>query len=100
MTEHGLKQVEAAKSDGRWDRAYKSGKEMKIPEDLQAAIDAEPAAKRMLSKLNAQNRFAMAFRLHNMRTEAGRHRKIQAFVEMLKRGEMIYPQVKQKSPNY
>ncbi len=44
MTEHGLKQVAAAKSDGRWDRAYKSGKNMKIPDDLQAAIDAEPKA--------------------------------------------------------
>ena len=42
MTEHGLKQVEAAKADGRWDRAYGSGKDMKIPDDLQAAIDAEP----------------------------------------------------------
>ena len=46
MTEHGLKQVEAAKADGRWDRAYESGKEMKIPEDLQAAIDAEPKRRR------------------------------------------------------
>ena len=92
MTEHGLKQVEAAKSDGRWDRAYKSGKEMKIPDDLQAAIDAEPQAKAMLAKLSAQNRFALAFRVHNMKTEAGRQKKVRAFVEMLTRGETIYPQ--------
>lgn len=92
MTEHGLKEVEAAKSDGRWDRAYRSGKNMKIPDDLQAAIDAEPKAKRLLEKLNAQNRFALAFRIHNMKTEAGRKRKIEGFVEMLKRGETIYPQ--------
>ena len=45
MTEHGLRQVEAAKADGRWDRAYESGKDMKIPDDLQAAIDAEPKAR-------------------------------------------------------
>ena len=44
MTEHGLRQVEDAKADGRWDRAYASGREMKIPADLQAAIDAEPMA--------------------------------------------------------
>ena len=50
MTEHGLENVEAAKSDGRWDRAYKSGKKMKIPDDLQAAIDAEPKAKAMLAE--------------------------------------------------
>ena len=94
MTEHGLKQVEAAKSDGRWDRAYKSGKNMKIPVDLQAAIDAEPKAKAMLDNLSEQNRFALAFRVHNMKTEAGRKKKIETFVEMLKRRETIYPQAK------
>jgi uncharacterized protein YdeI (YjbR/CyaY-like superfamily) len=92
MTKHGLAKVEAAKSDGRWDRAYGSGKEMKIPDDLQAAIDAEPKAKEMLAKLNAQNRFALAFRVHNMKTAAGRKKKIESFVEMLRRGETIYPQ--------
>lgn len=92
MTEHGLKQVDAAKADGRWDRAYGAGKELKIPPDLQAAIDAEPAAAEMLAKLTEQNRFALAFRVHNMKTEAGRKRKIETFVEMLKRGETIYPQ--------
>src|SRR5687768_17539065 len=58
MTAHGMKQVEAAQADGRWDRAYASGKDMKIPADLQAAIDAEPRARAMLAKLSAQNRFA------------------------------------------
>ena len=94
MTKHGLKQVEAAKSDGRWERAYQSPKDMKIPVDLQAALDAEPEAKRMLEKLSAQNRFALAFRLHHMKTEAGRKKKIETFVNMLKRGETIYPQGK------
>lgn len=94
MTPHGLKQVEAAKADGRWDRAYGSGQEMRIPDDLQAAIDAEPKARKMLSSLSAQNRFALAFRVHHMKTEAGRRKKIDAFVEMLSRGETIYPQRK------
>lgn len=94
MTPHGLKEVEAAKADGRWDRAYGSGQAMKIPGDLQAAIDAEPKARKMLATLSEQNRFALAFRVHNMKTEAGRQRKIAAFVEMLKRGETIYPQKK------
>jgi uncharacterized protein YdeI (YjbR/CyaY-like superfamily) len=92
MTEHGLKQVEAAKADGRWQRAYGGSKDMKIPDDLQAAIDAEPKAMEMLAKLSAQNRFALAFRVHNMKTEAGRKKKIASLVEMLKRGETIYPQ--------
>ncbi|MCR5855528.1 YdeI family protein [Mesorhizobium sp. J428] len=94
MTEHGLRHVEAAKADGRWDRAYGGSKDMTIPPDLQAAIDAEPDAKAMLPRLSAQNRFALAFRLHNLKTEAARQRRIAAFVEMLKRGETIYPQGK------
>jgi len=92
MTEHGLVHVEAARADGRWDRAYGAGKDLKIPDDLQAAIDADPKASAMLGKLNAQNRFALAFRVLAMRTEAGRARKIASFVEMLARGETIYPQ--------
>jgi uncharacterized protein YdeI (YjbR/CyaY-like superfamily) len=94
MTPHGLAQVEAAKADGRWKRAYGSGKDMKIPPDLAAAINAEPKAKAMLATLSAQNRFALAFRTHNMKTEAGRQKKIATFVAMLKRGETIYPQGK------
>jgi uncharacterized protein YdeI (YjbR/CyaY-like superfamily) len=94
MTQHGLREVELAKSDGRWARAYDGGKQMTIPDDLQAAIDAEPRAKAMLAKLSAQNRFALAFRTHNMKTEAGRRKKIETFVAMLKRGETIHPQGK------
>lgn len=92
MTEHGLKHVAAAKADGRWDKAYKSGKDLKIPDDLQCAIDADPKAKKMLAKLSEQNRFALAFRMHNLKTEAGRKKRIEAFVEMLRRSETIYPQ--------
>jgi uncharacterized protein YdeI (YjbR/CyaY-like superfamily) len=91
MTEHGLKRVELAKADGRWGRAYRI-KETKIPDDLQVAIDAEPDAKAMLARLTSQNRFALAFRVGNMKTEAGRKKKVAGFVEMLKRGETIYPQ--------
>ena len=93
MTAHGLREAEAAKADGRWTRAYRA-KGNKMPADLQAAIDAEPRAAAMLSKLTEQNRFALAFRTHNMKTEAGRRKKIETFVEMLKRGETIYPQRK------
>ena len=94
MTEHGLVHVEAARADGRWERAYGSGQAMKISADLQAAIDAEPKARAMLATLSEQNRFALAFRIHNIKTEAGRKKKIAAFVAMLKRGETIYPQGK------
>lgn len=94
MTEHGLREVDAAKADGRWAKAYKGSKDMTVPEDLQAAIDAEPAAREMFAKLSSQNRFALVFRTHNMKTEAGRRKKIADFVAMLMRGETIYPQGK------
>jgi uncharacterized protein YdeI (YjbR/CyaY-like superfamily) len=98
MTPHGLREVEAAKADGRWDRAYGSGQEMAIPPDLQAAIDARPKARKMLAVLSAQNRFALAFRVHHMKTDAGRKKKIEALVEMLERGETIHPQKKKPAP--
>ncbi len=94
MTEHGLTHVEAAKADGRWQRAYGSGQNMKIPGDLQEAINANPNARDILAKLSEQNRFALAFRTHNMKTEAGRKKKIDNFVAMLSRRETIYPQNK------
>lgn len=92
MTPHGMAHVDAAKADGRWDRAYGGSKDLVFPTELIAAIEAEPAAKAMLDKLSAQNRFALAFRIHNLKTEAGRKKKIAEFVAMLARGETIYPQ--------
>lgn len=92
MTEHGLRQVELAEADGRWERAYGGSRQMPLPADLLAAIEAEPRAKATLARLNAQNRFALAFRLHQLKTEAGRQRRIAAFVEMLRKGETPHPQ--------
>jgi uncharacterized protein YdeI (YjbR/CyaY-like superfamily) len=92
MQPPGLKQVEAAKADGRWERAYQSSAKMEMPEDLLAAIRAEPKALATFEKLNANNRYALAFRTHNMKTPAGRQKKIAGFVEMLARGDMPYPQ--------
>ena len=86
IIEHGLRHIEAAKADGRWERAYRAS-DMEIPADLPAAIEAEPRARAMLDKLTAQNRFALAFRVQNMKTEAGRRREIATLVALLKRGE-------------
>ena len=91
MTEHGLREVDAAKADGRWAKAYRVS-DNEVPADLLAAIEAEPAALEMFNTLTAQNRFALTFRTNNLKTAEGRKRKIVAFVEMLKKGETIYPQ--------
>jgi uncharacterized protein YdeI (YjbR/CyaY-like superfamily) len=93
MTEHGLKQVEAAKADGRWAQAYRV-KGSTVPDDLMAAIDAVPEARATFETLTAQNRFALIFRTEAMKTEAGRKKKIAGFVDMLRRGETVHPQGK------
>ncbi|RYE10819.1 MAG: hypothetical protein EOP22_02765 [Hyphomicrobiales bacterium] len=91
MQPSGEVQVTLAQEDGRWDRAYGGFSRDQFPADLFAAIEAEPKALELFGRLNSQNRFALGFRTHNMKTEAGRKKKIAEFVEMLKRGETIYP---------
>lgn len=91
MRPPGQRALDAAKADGRWAKAYGGGRNMPLPPDLQAAIEAVPMAQAMLARLDAKNRFALAFRVHNLKTEAGRRKKIAAFVEMLARGEVLIP---------
>lgn len=98
MTPHGQRHVEAAQADGRWEAAYGTSKTMVMPPALLEAIKAEPKALATFETLNAQNRFALGFRLGNLKTEAGREKRIKAFVEMLARGETIYPQSKAAKP--
>ena len=91
MTPHGLKHVEAAKADGRWDAAYRI-KGSTAPDDLMAAIDTEPQARATFDTLTAQNRFALTYRTEAPKTAAGRAKAVARLVEMLKRGETPHPQ--------
>ncbi|MFC4309232.1 YdeI family protein [Steroidobacter flavus] len=101
MTPHGQKHIDAAKADGRWDAAYapiRSSSVDTVPKDLRAAIDANARARKTFESLNRQNLFALTFRTNNMKTPAGRARKIETLVAMLARGETIVPQrVEKKS---
>jgi uncharacterized protein YdeI (YjbR/CyaY-like superfamily) len=95
MMAPGQRQVDAARADGRWDAAYapiRATTEASIPDELRAAIDANPRARRTFQTLGRQNLFALAFRTNNMKTPAGRARKIAALVAMLARGETIVPE--------
>jgi len=95
MTPHGQRQVDAAKADGRWDAAYapiRSMTDATVPADLRAAIDANPRARKTFLTLGRMNLFALAFRTNNMKTPAGRARKIASLVDMLARGETIVPE--------
>ena len=94
MTPHGQKHIDAAKADGRWDAAYapmRNASVESLPADLRAAIEANPRARKMLATLGRQNLFALAFRTNNMKTPAGRAKKIAQLVAMLARGETIIP---------
>ena len=95
MTPHGQRQVDAAKADGRWEAAYapiRRATEATIPADLRASIEANPRALETFQTLGRQNLFALTFRTNNMKTPAGRAKKIAALVAMLERGETIVPE--------
>lgn len=95
MTPHGQRQVDTATADGRWDAAYapiRSASKATIPEDLRAAIDADPRARKTCGTLGRMHLFALAFRVSNMKTPAGRAKKIQILVALLARGETIVPE--------
>ena len=99
MTTAGQRQVDAAKADGRWNAAYapiRSATEATIPDDLRAAIDANPRARKTFQTLGRLNLFALAFRTNNMKTAAGRARKIASLVAMLARSETIVPEAGRK----
>ena len=91
MQPSGQAEVDRAKADGRWDAAYRQ-KDATVPADLQLALDASPAALALFQQLSSQNRFAILFRIGNVKRAETRARKIEQFVAMLAAGETIYPQ--------
>ncbi|MBV8083204.1 MAG: YdeI/OmpD-associated family protein [Chloroflexi bacterium] len=92
MQPAGLREVESAKADGRWESAYYGQRDITIPDDLQAALDASPAAKEMFGKLSGANRYAILYRVHDAKRPETRERRIREFVAMLERGETLHPQ--------
>ena len=95
MTAHGQRHIDATRADGRWDSAYapmRDASHATIPDDLRAAIDANARARKTFQTLGRMNLFALAFRTNNMKTPAGRARKIAELVAMLARGETIVPE--------
>ena len=95
MQPAGQRQVDAARADGRWAAAYapiRSASMASIPDDLRDAIEANPRARKTFQTLGRMNLFALGFRTNNMKTPAGRARKIASLVAMLARGETIVPE--------
>lgn len=92
MTPHGLKLVEAARADGRWDAAYAPPSRSEAPPDFVEALAKSPKANAYFARLNSANRFAIFFRLHNTKNSATRAKKVKEFIAMLASGKAIHPQ--------
>jgi uncharacterized protein YdeI (YjbR/CyaY-like superfamily) len=91
MRPAGLAAVEAAQKNGEWEKAYDSQSNSTVPDDLQAALDANAEAKVFFATLNSTNRYAILFRIHQAKRPETRARRIHDFVAMLARHETIYP---------
>ncbi|HEY7908759.1 MAG TPA: YdeI/OmpD-associated family protein, partial [Thermomicrobiales bacterium] len=87
----GLRQVELAKSDGRWDAAYEPPSTISIPDDLQRALDENQAARDFFSTLDSRNRYAILFRIHTAKRLETRAARIATFIDMLSKHEKIHP---------
>ncbi|HWJ62643.1 MAG TPA: YdeI/OmpD-associated family protein [Acidimicrobiales bacterium] len=92
MQSGGRAAVEAAKADGRWEKAYAPVSEAEVPDDLAAAIAADPAAQAMLEVLTKTNRFAIIYRVESVKRAETRERKIREIVAMLSKHETPHPQ--------
>lgn len=87
----GLAQIEAARRDGRWDGAYAPQSKAEAPADLLAALEANAAAKALFATLKGANRYAVLYRIQDAKTPATRQARIEKFVAMLARGEVVHP---------
>ena len=97
MQPSGLAEVERARQDGRWDAAYDGGRQASVPPDLQVAFEAHPGAAEFFATLNAQNRYAVLFRIQTAKKPETRARRIAQFAAMLARHETLYPMPAKKS---
>ncbi len=91
MMPSGLAEVERAKKDGRWERAYESQKSALVPEDLAGALADNPRAQKFFASLEAHNRYAILWRVHNAKKPETRARRIVKFVAMLAKGGKLHP---------
>ena len=90
MQAPGYAQIEAAKADGRWARAYDSARTSTVPEDLLAALEIDAKAKAFFATINAANRYAVLWRIQTAVKAETRARRIAQLVDMLARGETIH----------
>ena len=90
MRAAGAAEIARAKTDGRWDAAYPGMATASVPEDLRAALDANPAAAAFFEGLDRANRYAILYRVHDAKRPTTRAARIDRFVAMLAAGERIH----------
>jgi uncharacterized protein YdeI (YjbR/CyaY-like superfamily) len=90
MKPAGLRQVEAAKADGRWEAAYDSPRTARVPEDLQRALDENERARQFFSTLDSANRYAILYRIQDAKRPETRARRIEKLVAMLSEHKLIH----------
>jgi uncharacterized protein YdeI (YjbR/CyaY-like superfamily) len=90
MREPGLKEIERAKADGRWEAAYESQSKITVPDDFQTALDKNPAAQAFFNQLNSVNRYAILYRITTAKKADTRQKRIDKFITMLNASEKIY----------
>ncbi|MEA2286251.1 MAG: hypothetical protein QOJ21_2294 [Solirubrobacteraceae bacterium] len=91
MRPAGLAEVERAKADGRWEAAYDGQSTATVPEDLQRALDASPAARDFFATLSGANRYAILYRVQDAKRPDTRARRIAQLVEMLAERRTLHP---------
>ncbi|MEU0055963.1 YdeI/OmpD-associated family protein [Streptomyces sp. NPDC006334] len=91
MRPPGQAEVDRAKADGRWEAAYEGAKTATVPDDLRAALAADPAAAQFFETLDRQNRYAILYRIQDAKKAETRARRIEKYVEMLAKGEKLHP---------
>jgi uncharacterized protein YdeI (YjbR/CyaY-like superfamily) len=91
MTPAGLREVERAQADGRWDAAYESQSTASIPEDFARELARNPRAEEFFSTLNSANRYAFLYRIHEAKRPETRARRIEKFIAMLNDGKTLHP---------
>lgn len=91
MQAPGLAEVDRAKRDGRWERAYDSPKTITVPSDLLEALDQNARARAFFDALDATNRFAILLRVTTAKLPETRAKRIATFVAMCAANETLHP---------
>lgn len=97
MEPPGLAEVERAKRDGRWERAYDGARSSSVPADLAAAFACNARARAFFETLDGANRYAILYRVQTAKKPETRAERIARFVALCARHEMIHPQRQAKS---